>query len=261
MAVAFVIGARSQRAEAQANDLVWTAQLGGVEGSGSKRIPSSLVASIAGLKLGSTIGPKDVEAARQRLLQSRFFTSVGFRFRTAGYTVIVTFTLEDVAWRTPVVFDNFVDHTDAQLIAAVARDVPSFAGLAPDEEAVLTRISSALERIAREAKDPGTVRAKMMIGASTKDHQYQFRIERASGPLPVCAVAFDGVSEATVPALTERKAALLLDDYSRETIRTLAKELLAPVLPAPLSIRQIDARRAPVTEACPRGVAVTISVR
>ena len=73
----------------------------------------------------------------------------------SSYALVVTFTLEDVLWRTPVVFDNFVDQSDAQLITAVARDVPSFDGVSPDSEPVLQRIVDALERVARDARDPG----------------------------------------------------------------------------------------------------------
>jgi hypothetical protein len=236
----------------------WTAQLGGVEASGSKRIPAAQVVALAGLKIGSTIGPRDVEAAQQRLLASGYFRSVGSSFRNAGYSVIVTFALEDVVWKTPIVFDNFVDHSDAQLVAAVARDVPSFDGVAPDRDVVLKRIAASLERLARESSDPGVVSYAMAPGPSGGADHWRFHLDRASGPLPVCAVMLTGITGAEPPALNDRKAALIGIDYSKDRMLQIAKETFVPLLGAPAAVRRIDARRAPAAANCARGVAVTI---
>jgi len=244
-----------------AQDAAWTAHLAGVEASGSKRIPVASVATIAALKLGTTIGPKDVDAARQRLLATGLFRGVGYRFRNAGYSVIVTFTLEDVDWKTPVVFDNFVDHTDAQLIAAVARDVPSFDGVSPDSEPVLKKIADVLERIARDAKDPGSVSYALILDKIGGNNHWRFRIDRTSGPLPVCSVTLLGIPEASQPMLADRKAALAGVDYSKDHVLKFAKETFAPLLPAPAAVKQVDVKRAAVSDACRRGVDVTVTIR
>ena len=239
----------------------WTAQLGGVDATGSKRIPSAQVVVLAGLKIGSTIGPRDVEAAQQRLLASGYFRSVGSSFRNAGYSVIVTFTLEDVVWKTPIVFDNFVDESDAQLITAVARDVPSFDGTAPDRDVVLKRIAASLERVAAEAKDPGVVNYAMAQGATGggADH-WRFHLDRASGPLPVCAITLTGLAGAEPPALNDRKAALIGIDYSKDRMLQIAKATFLPLLGTAAIVSRIDARRAPASDNCAHGVAVTVTL-
>ena len=255
---ALAIGVSSRSAVlTAAQSANWKAQLGGVEANGTRRIPTASVAAIAALKIGDTIGQKDVEAARQRLLASGLFKSAGFSFRNSGYSIVVTFALEDVVWKTPVVFDNFVDHTDAQLIAAVAKDVPSFDGVAPDSEPVLKKISSTLARLSRDAKDPGSVSYAMMT-ERPGEFRWRFRITRDAGPLVVCSVGFQGVPESGQPVLKDRSASLVGVDYSKDMIAKFAKETFVPLLPPPATIKQIDIRRAPATDTCARGVAVTV---
>lgn len=245
---------------AQGQGPVWTAQLGGVDATGSKHIPTAQVVALAGLKIGSVIGPRDIEAAQQRLLSSGYFRSVGSSFRNSGYSVIVTFKLEDVAWTTPVGFDNFVDQTDAQLIAAVARDVPSFDGKTADREVVLKKIAAALERVMRDAKDPGTVNFAMVTAAGGGADHWRFRVDRVTGPLPVCEVVLSGTGGIDQPALNDRKAALVGVDYSRDRVQQFAKETFAPLLGASIAVRRVDARRAPPSDTCKGGVTVTITM-
>ena len=236
----------------------WSGQLGGVEATGSKRIPTASVATLSGLKPGDTINAKVVDAARQRLLGTGMFRGVGYSFRNSGYSLIVIFALEDVAWKTPVVFDNFVDHTDAQLIAAVAKDVPSFEGMAPDSEPVLKTISGTLARLAREAKDPGSV-SYAMLSDAPGEFRWRFRITRDAGEMPVCSVVFPGAPEASQSILNERAASLIGVDYSKDMIMKFAKATFAPLVPAPASMKQVDIRRAK-SDTCPRGVVVTVAI-
>jgi hypothetical protein len=239
---------------------LWTAQLAGVEATGMKRLTSAQVAGIAAMKVGTVIKPVDVEAARKRLLDSGYFNSVGFSYRNSGYSLIVIFAVEEVGWKTPVVFDNFVDQTDAQLIAAIAKDVPSFDGVTPDRDVILKRIAAALERVASGAKDPGTVSYALILNtagrSSTADH-WRFRLERASGPLMVCAVALAGVPDPPEGPLHDRKVTLVGTEYSRDQILSFARQTIVPMLPAPAVVRRVEAIR---TDACPRGVAVTVTI-
>lgn len=251
LVAALIVVAMSGPLAATPQDATWSAHLAGVESAGSKRIPAATVASIAALKPGSTIGPKDVEAARGRLLGTGYFAGVGYRYRNAGYSIIVTFTLEDVAWKTRVIFDNFVGMTDAQLNAAVAKDVPSFDGLAPDSEPALKRIATALERIAKESKDPGTASFSMTLEPGGSYH-WRLRLDYAAGPLMICSIAIAGAPDPPA-ALKERKDTLVGTEFSKEQLLNFASISLAPLLGKP--IRQIDAKR---TDACPRGVAVTL---
>jgi hypothetical protein len=241
----------------------WIQQLGGVEATGLKRVTPAQLVALTGLRVGSMIGPQDVEAARQRLLKSGWFSSIGYRYRTAGYLLIVVFSVQEVAWRTPVVFDNFVDHTDAQLIAGIARDVPGFDGLAPDQGTLLMRIASALERLARESKDPGRVTYALAYDKGLNANEWRFHLDRASGPLPMCAINVSGLPPAIDGLVRERTAVLMGVDYSRSLLTNFAREAIIPMLVSQgaslAKVGRVDARRES-RPGCERGVAISILI-
>lgn len=252
------------RAAGVRQDAAWTYPLQAIEATGQKRLTQAQVAALSGLRPGAVVLARDVEAARQRLVDSGFFTSVGYRFRNAGYSIVVIFTVAEVAWQTPVVFDNFVDHTDAQATAAVARDVPSFDGVAPDREAVLKRIAAALERLARESKDLGPVTFTLVYDKAQRTSHWRFRLDRASGPVPICTVSLSGVPPALVTAAAERIAPLVGTDYSRDFVLGHAREsvlsgLAANGLPR-ASVAGVVVRREAARPDCPRGVGVTVAI-
>ena len=87
------------------------------------------------------------------------------------------------------------------------------------------------------------------------------RVNRTSGPVPVCSIAIQGVPESSQAMLGDRKAALIGVDYSKDLILKFAKETFAPLLPAPAAVRQIEVRRSPASATCPRGVDVTVTMR
>jgi hypothetical protein len=239
----------------------WSYPLAGVEATGLKRLTLAYVQTLSGLRAGRVIEPQDVEAARKRLLESGLFASVGYRFRNAGYYLIVTFTVEEAAWQTPVIFDNFVDHTDAQLTAAVARDLPTFDGVIPDNEAALKRVAGALERVARESKDPGTVSYALIIDKLHARH-WRLRLNRTSGSLPICSVSATGIPVALLDATRSATAGLNDTDYSRDFVANYVRENLIPALAAQgldqAKVTGIAARREPPSPGCERGVAVIV---
>lgn len=254
--------APSATALATTQDAPWEAQLGGIEATGLKHVTSAQLIALSGLKVGQIFGPEDIAAARQRLLKTGLFTSIGYRYRNVGYLLIVIFECKEVAWQTPVVFDNFVERTDAQLVAAVARDVPSFDGLAPDQDAVLARLARALERVAREANDPGTVAYSMVYEKARGVSHWRFHLDRASGPLPMCAIEVSGLPPAADEAVRARAATLVGTDYSRDLLTGVARETLVPALAAlridSARVTRIEARREPPRAGCERGVSVVI---
>ncbi len=157
-------------------DNPWSYPLAAVEATGLKRIPLNEVRALSGLRVGQIVGSKDVEAARQRLVTSGLFASVGYAFRTPNYSLVVIFNVTERPWDTRVVFDNFVDHTDAQLVSGVRRDVPAFDGWTADHDAVLKRIAASLERLARESRDPGTVTYAVIFDAAQGVGHYRFHL-------------------------------------------------------------------------------------
>jgi outer membrane translocation and assembly module TamA len=243
---------------------VWTYPLAAVEATGLKRIPLSEVQKLAGLRAGRTVGPNDIEAARQRLVASGLFTSVGYNFRTAGYRLVVIFQVTERPWDTRVVFDNFPGYTDAQLVIAVRRDLPAFDGMTADHDAVLKRIAGALERVARESNDPGRVSYAVIFDEPEGVRHYRFHLDRFSGPLPICAVDLPGLGAAFQASLAEKARSLLDIDYSKEFVTNHARENFIPILVAQgltrATVTGVTARRDPARTGCERGVVVSVSI-
>jgi hypothetical protein len=260
LALLVSLAASARIVQTQASqDRDWRYRIGAVETIGLKRLTQAQMLAIAGLQVGRTVGRDDMEGAQQRLLKSGLFVEVrcDYGFRNPGYRFIVTFTVEEAAWQTPVVFDNFVDHSDAQLISGVARDLPTFAGLTPDHEAVLTRIAGAVERLSRESKDPGTVRYVLIYDATQGVRHWRFHLDRLSGPLPICTVDVSGITTALQESIRNKRLSLLDMDYSRDFVANHAEENLVPVLGAHGLIRArvtgVGVRREPERPGCERG--------
>jgi len=242
----------------------WRYQLAAIETVGLKRFTQAQVVAMTGLSVGRDVGSNDLEVARQRLLQSGLFVSVGYRLRNASYRLIVTFTAEESTWPTPIVFDNFVDHTDAQLIRGVARDLPTFAGTTPDHPAVLARIVGALERFARESKDPGAVSYVLIDDEARHIRHYRFHLDRLSGALPICTVDVAGATTTFDGALKDRLRSLLNTDYSKDFVTRYGQENLIPIFGTYGFIRArvagVGGQREPPRAGCERGVAVTVTL-
>lgn len=104
------------------------------------------VLAVLGLKPGQVAANKDFEAARQRLLDSGAFDSVGFRYAPAasakGY--VVTFQVAEAGPRFPVRFEG-LGVPDEDVKAALKHSDPFFGPTIPATEPMLARYSKAIE--------------------------------------------------------------------------------------------------------------------
>lgn len=126
-----------------------------IEFEGLKQITSNEALATSGLTVNQPFKVQEVDAAAQRLLDSGIFREVGYRTRTAGNKVTITFQVEEAsAGDAPVVFDNFIWFTDDQLMEAVRREVPSFAGRAPGTGKMPEAITRALQHLLTGTKFP-----------------------------------------------------------------------------------------------------------
>ncbi len=193
---------------------------------GAQRIPAATVVGMSGLKVNTQVTSADIERARQRLLESGLFASVGYRFRMAGYSLVVTFDVEEPVWDAPILFDNFVWFTDEELIRAVALDLPTFTGRAPSLPRSLQRIAQALDRLIRLASVTGSISympSGVGDGALTA---YSYRVDLPS-PMPTCAVELEGVSPSMLDDARASVQVVTGQDYSRDFVaRSLAANLL-----------------------------------
>ena len=232
--------------------------------AGAKRIPASAVVRIAGLKVNTQVTTLDVELARQRLIDSGLFSSVGYRFSMAGYSLIVTFNVEEPPWDARVLLDNFVWFTDDELTRAIARELPTFAGYAPSLPRSLLQVARALQGHLDGAGIKGTVSYVAASGGDSTVSAYRFRVDLPT-PLIVCAVDLEGVSPLSADGARDRVQFVVGQDYSREFV---ARAMDANLLPfflekgfARAGVTAIRARpAAPNDAACSGGVRVAVAV-
>lgn len=232
--------------------------------AGARRIPAATVVGMTGLRVNTRITALDVERARQRLIDSGLFSSIGYRFSMAGYSLIVSFDVEEPPWDARVLLDNFVWFTDEELTRAIARDLPTFAGYAPSLPRSLLRVTRALQRALDGARIKGTVSYVAASGGDSTVNAYRFRVDLPV-PLTVCAVDLEGVSPPLADGAKERVRFILGQDYSREFVARAVNVNLLPFFLergfARAGVTAIRARpAAPDDPACAGGARVAVAV-
>src|ERR1044071_4627542 len=131
-------------------------KIAAIETEGLQTLKTETVIATSGLKIGEPFSVEATDAAAERLVSSGLFKKVGYRTRTAGANVTITFQLEEIKGQSsPVVFDNFIWFSDEELTAAIVHEVPSFNGSAPDIGNTNEAIKKALQKLLDERKLPG----------------------------------------------------------------------------------------------------------
>ena len=233
--------------------------IGRIEFEGLKQITPEEALATSGLKTEQPFKVEDVDAAAQRLLDSGIFKQLGYRTRTVGNKVTVTFQVEEArSGDSPVIFDNFIWFTDEQLLEAVRKEVPSFAGRAPNLGKMPDAITHALQQLLTEHKLPGTVEYMASTDMSARMLGHVFSVTGVK--MPICTVHFPGAQNVSEAKLVET-AKEMTEDYSSELVRGFAGMKLFAIY---RELGQLRAKFAsPVGKPdpkCKNGVDVTIPV-
>jgi outer membrane protein assembly factor BamA len=197
-------------------------KIAAIETEGLQALTTETVIATSGLKVGDTFTSEATDAAAERLLGSGLFKKVGYRTRTVGNNVTITFQLEEVKGQSsPVVFDNFIWFTDEELAAAIKREVPAFNGTAPDIGNTNEAIKKALQNLLAERKLPGQVEYNLT------EREHLFRIEGA--PMKICTLHFPGAKGVSEQKLIEATRSSMDQEYSRQSAATFPKYGLFPI--------------------------------
>ncbi|HKO98512.1 MAG TPA: POTRA domain-containing protein [Pyrinomonadaceae bacterium] len=234
--------------------------IGRIEFEGLNQIALNETLATTGLKVDQPFKVDEVDAAAQRLLDSGLFSRVGYRTRSTGNKVTITFQVEEMkGGDAPVVFDNFIWFTDDQLMEAVRREVPSFTGNAPSAGKMPEAIVRALQELLKENNLPGNVE---YLGSQSESGRMLNHVFTVRGvKLQVCTLHFPGVKNVTEEQLIAAAKELHEAEYARELVRGFADVRLRAVY------RELGLLRAkfatPVGKPDPKckdGVDVTIPV-
>ncbi len=104
------------------------------------------VIAFTGLRLGQAAGKEELEAARQRLMDTGFFGSAGFRFKPgpSGKGIAVTFQLDELAETYPIHFER-LPATGDELRAHLKDSDPLYRDRIPASPALLERYARSIE--------------------------------------------------------------------------------------------------------------------
>jgi outer membrane protein assembly factor BamA len=197
-------------------------KIAAIETEGLQALTTATVIATSGLKVGDAFSVEAVDAAAERLLSSGLFKRVAYRTRSAGSDVTITFQLEEAKGQSsPVVFDNFIWFSDEELAAAIAREVPSFNGSAPDIGNTNEAIKKALQNLLAQRKLPGQVEYNLT------EHEHLFRVEGV--PMKICTLHFPGAQSVSEEKLIQATRSQMDTDYSRQTTKAFPMYGLYPI--------------------------------
>lgn len=202
-------------------------ELAAVKVVGAKRYTSEDVTRLSGLVIGKPLTPAELKPAAERLADSGLFKTMQYSYTTAGRRMTVTFEFEEAEWTVPVLFDNFVWFSDAEIIAAVRRDVPSFDGTVPPSAYVPDLVTRSLTQLLASKGLPGTVTFVPQADMKGTLLQYLFKV---ADPAPkICALTVPGASAEVNTALLDAAKTLIGSDYSRLYVKGVSGGTLLDV--------------------------------
>jgi outer membrane protein insertion porin family len=166
----------------------WPIQRLTIEGLKNYSREQALAAS--GLKVGQLAGRADFETARERLLATGVFETVGYRFAPAGGSTgyEASFEVVEVEPVYPVRFES-LDAPDADLKAWLHKKDPFFGARIPATESTLKRHAAAIEEYLA-----GKGRTEKIAGKVVAESADRFAIvfRPAAGAPKVAEVRFKG---------------------------------------------------------------------
>ena len=193
-----------------------------IETEGLQTLTRENVIAMTELKVGDPFAVGAVDAAAQRLIDSGLFKNVGYRTRTTGVAVTITFQLEELKSNSsPVVFDNFIWFSDEELTTVVKRILPSFSGSIPDTGKSAEMIRQALQTLIVDRKLAGTVEYTLT------DTGHLFRV--GGVPLNICTLHFPGSHTVPERKLIETTKSSTDLNYSRQSAMTFPEYGLFPL--------------------------------
>jgi outer membrane protein assembly factor BamA len=198
-----------------------------VEFVGLKKMTEQQAIDASGLKIGDPINPEIIDAAAEKLMQSGLFKKLGYRVRTADSDATVIFDVEEASRNLPVIFENFVWFSEAEIARAIRQDVPFFDGTAPEAGTTTDKIAAALQRLLTQKNIPGRVEHLPYANMATGRQEILFTVEGVK--IPVCSLHFPGATAISEADLIKASQNLLKNDYSRKVAAIFADKELVPL--------------------------------
>lgn len=204
----------------------WPVQTISIEGN--RLYTAAQVIAVTGLKIGQLAGKAEFEAARDRLVASGAFETVGYRFEPAadkqGYAA--SFQITEVEPAYPIVFER-LGVPDKEMQAALSARDPLFGPRIPATKAILDRYTKWVQEILAERKI-----TEKIAGRVTATGPDQFTIVfRPARALPAVAeISFSGNQAIGGNQLREAIGGVAVGQpYTEEKFRALLDTAVRPL--------------------------------
>lgn len=216
------------------NEKTGPSNLASVEVTGSKRYSSEQIVKVLAMKPGTQVTREDFQAGADTLSKTGLFASVRYKFSTTPAGAKVIYEVSDGP-TLPVVFDNFVWFTDADLNAQIKSAVIVYDGTAPEAGTILNDITDTLAKIVLRQRIRGNVVHNVGSSPIKDQREMIFRVEDVE--LPVAAVELSDDLAKTNRDLQERMSDVVGKAYSRNAMETFEFEQVRPVYLAAAHLR------------------------
>ncbi len=227
--------------------------------TGARHLSPEQVLAVAGLKKGDKAGQTEFEAARNRLLATGYFASVGYRFEPAagGKGYAARFEVAEIEPLYPVRFED-LPLAEQELRETLRRSDPLFGARIPATQAVIERYARAIEARLAQAG-----RKEAVAGAVAADPEQELAVlfRPAAPPPRVAEVRFRGNSVIPSPVLQNRIASVAVGTaFSERRFRQLLDANIRPLYEARGRIRVafLSVKAEPARDV--KGLAVTVEL-
>ena len=199
---------------------------------GNSLYTEAQILEVTGLKIGASAGDPEFNAARDRLMKTGAFESVGYEFRSdaAGKGVNGTFEVTEVDAVYPYRFEDLIAG-DAELRAFVKQRDPLFASKMPATKECMERTAAALKELvaARGFKD--NVVGKLSPEGEGGSLAILFR--PATGPPSIGEVKFTGNQVLPVSTLNNTFGLVAVGTrFTEKKVRDLLETSIRPLYDA-----------------------------
>lgn len=205
-----------------------------IEMKGLDRYARDQIIVESGLREGEVYSLKDIDTAAQRLRDSGLFSKVEFDALAEEGQMRAEFSLIEVQWGVPVIFENFIWFSDEEIVAALAQRIPSFDGTAPSSSRVVERIQEALQQFLSGKGIPGQVEylpaMALNLGGPFKEGTGQKHLYRIQGlDLRICSLLFPQLAAIPEKQIKRLAKPLIGSTYSRQTLNEFLQKRLLPL--------------------------------
>jgi len=226
---------------------------------GNVRYPASQILALTGLKIGQMVESKAFDLARDRLMESGAFATVGYSFAPSesGKGYALTFEVAEIAQVYPVRFDR-LPAPEKEVRAWLKSSEPMFGDAIPATKTLIARYVATLEKFFA-----GRGNALKVAGRVTSDNPAEpYVLFHPAGAPPVVAeVRFVNTKVLAAEALQRAFYGVAIGTEFREgTFRQMLDATIRPLYEERGRVRVAFPKISSETAREVKGVAVTVEV-